>query len=352
MSSRLYKEALADAKILKEMAKQAAEQELVEKHSSEFRNLLLKKLFETKDDKKDEEKDLLLDEEETNENSDDLNIDDFENSSQQDSLSPDMQSGIEDGKPEGISGDFNSSEPTETVEKVPFAALDDKGVTESDEEIEIDLDGITPGSDKTLEKIDSPKNNIDISVNKDIADDIEDKEPEQNVKQPDIDNEQIEESISIPKNQFFLYLEKDLEQEERIHRLEEDLKKIVDQNKKQQKLLTIYEKQLKETNKKLEESIKLEYKFNILADSSLSGRQKKGLIEAIDKINDVKSIGNIVEALKSNVVGQKVENNSLVEAKNKKAKSTFFVTKEPINESKEDSTWLKFRELAGIQGVK
>jgi len=351
MSSRLYKEALADAKMLKEMAKQAAEQELLEKHSSEFRNLLLSKLFETKEDEK---KDLLLDEEETPEGSDNLNIDDFEDSSKQDALSPDLQSGVEGGKPEGITGDFNSSEPTETVGKVPFASLDNKGVVETDEEIEIDLDGITPGSDKSLEnQIQSkPANNIDISVNKEAASDIQDKEPEQNVQEPETQEELTNESIVIPKSQFFLYLEKDLEQEERIHKLENNLSKIVEQNEKQQKLLTIYEKQLKETNKKLEESIKLEYKFNILADSSLSGRQKKGLIEAIDKINDVKSIGNIVEALKGSTVGQEVKNTSLIELKSKKAGSTFFVTKEPINESKEDSTWSKFRELAGIQGAK
>lgn len=351
MSSRLYKEALADAKMLKEMAKQAAEQELIEKHSAEFRNLLLNKLFEKKEDDK---KDLLLDEEESHEDSDNLNIDDFENSSKQDALSPDLQSGVEQPKPEGVTGDFNSSEPTETVEKVPFAALDNKGSVQADEEIEIDLDGITPGSDKSLEtqnQAQSP-NNIDISVNSEVKDDIQGKEPEQNVQKPEKQEELVDESIMIPKSQFFLYLEKDLEQEERIHKLEEKLTKFVDENEKQQKLLTIYEKQLKESNKKLEESIKLEYKFNILADSSLSGRQKKGLIEAIDKVTDVKSIGNIVEALKNNIVGQEVKNTSLIEIKSKKAGSTFFVTKQPINESKEDSTWSKFRELAGIQGVK
>ena len=356
----LYKEALADAKVLKEMAKQAAEKELVEKHSAEFKNLLLNKLFEAEG--KDDE--LLLDEEDKPE-TDDLNIDDFEKSSQEDALSPDMQNGEVGGKPDNISGDFNSSDPTETVKKVPFAALDNKGVKESadsDEEIEIDLDGITPESEKSLGNINKEVDNtIDISSNDKNKDAIADKEPEHVVEEPTMfddrpeETNEIKESISISKDQFMLYLEKDLEQEERIKKLEENISQIINKNKKQEELLTIYEKQLKETNKKLEESIKLEYKFNILADSSLSGRQKKGLIEAIDKTKDLKSIGNLVEAVKNNFNNQnEAKNSSLIEFKTKKTNSAFFVTKEKpiITESLETENWEKFRELAGIQGKK
>lgn len=358
----LYKEALADAKVLKEMAKQAAEKELVEKHSAEFKNLLLNKLFEAEG--KDDE--LLLDEEDKpDSDTDELNIDDFEKSSQEDALSPDMQNGEVGGKPDNISGDFNSSDPTETVRKVPFAALDGKGVKESadpDEEIEIDLDGITPESEKSLGNINKEvDNNIDISATQDNKKAIADKEPEPTVEEPNIFDErpketnEIKESISISKEQFMFYLEKDLEQEERIQKLEENIQDIVKKNKKQEELLTIYEKQLKETNKKLQESIKLEYKFNILADSSLSGRQKKGLIEAIDNTKDLKSIGNIVEAVKNNFNNQnEAKNSSLIEIKTKKTNSAFFVTKDKpiITESLETENWQKFRELAGIQGKK
>ena len=357
--SSLYKEALADSNLLKEMAKQAAQQEIIEKYSSEFKNSLLQKLFENED--KSKEDDILLDEEEDPSNSsnqNDLNIEDFEQSAQQDSLSPQMQNGIQGGKPDEITGDFNTSDPTETVKKLPFAALDNKGLKESadsDEEIEIDLDGITPESENSLGNINQKsENNIDISTSKEVKDDIKELEPEQNVEEPNIFDERpddkLNESITMSKDQFMLYLEKDLEQEERINLLESKITEIVEVNKKQQHMLTIYEKQLKNSNKKLEESIKLEYKFNILSDSSLSGRQKKNLIEAIDKFNgDVKSIGTLVESIKSNN-NKEVKNTTLLEFNQKSNSTNFFVTKpQPIVESKESPDWVKVRELAGIK---
>lgn len=366
MSSRLYKEALADAKLLKEMAKQVAQQELVEKHSSEFKNLLLSKLFEQED--KQENQDLLLDEEEDSEggDSDNLNIDDFDAAGSGGGETGGEPGGMPElggepgGEEDSITGDFNSSEPTETVKAIPFAVLDNKGLSESAEEdelVEIDLDGITPESEDFLgnsdknEPIASGSNNIDIKVNQKNKKEIKDKEPEQNVKAPETDStEDIKESITISKDDFILYLEKDLMQEERINNLEDNIKKIIKENNKQRDLLTTYEKQLNQTNKKLQESIKLEYKFNILADSSLSGRQKNGLIEAIDKTKDIKSIGTLVEAFKNNII-KEVKNNNLNDIKNKKQGSTFFVTKtQPLNESKESEGWGKFRELAGIQG--
>lgn len=357
--SSLYKEALADSNLLKEMAKQAAQQEIIEKYSSEFKNSLLQKLFENED--KSKEDDILLDEEEDPSNSsnqNDLNIEDFEQSAQQDSLSPQMQNGIQGGKPDEITGDFNTSDPTETVKKLPFAALDNKGLKESadsDEEIEIDLDGITPESENSLGNINQKsENNIDISTSKEVKDDIKELEPEQNVEEPNIFDERpddkLNESITMSKDQFMLYLEKDLEQEERINLLESKITEIVEVNKKQQHMLTIYEKQLKNSNKKLEESIKLEYKFNILSDSSLSGRQKKNLIEAIDKFNgDVKSIATLVESIKSNN-NKEVKNTTLLELNQKPKSTNFFVTKpQPIVESKESPDWVKVRELAGIK---
>lgn len=355
--SSLYKEALADSNLLKEMAKQAAQQEIIEKYSSEFKNSLLKKLFENKE----ENDEILLDEEEdpsSSSNQNDLNIEDFEQSAQQDALSPQMQNGIEGGKPDEITGDFNTSDPTETVKKLPFAALDDKGLKESansDEEIEIDLDGITPESENSLGNINQKsENNIDISTSQEVKDDIKELEPEQNVEEPNIFDERpddkLNESITMTKDQFMLYLEKDLQQEERINLLESKITEIVEVNKKQQHMLTIYEKQLKNSNKKLEESIKLEYKFNILSDSSLSGRQKKNLIEAIDKFNgDVKSIATLVESIKSNN-NKEVKNTTLLEFNQKSKSTNFFVTKsQPIVESKETPGWSKVRELAGIK---
>jgi hypothetical protein len=361
--SSLVQEAILDAKKIREAAKKVALNSLKEKYSTEFKKSFkdqLRKISEAPEgpDKKEDE-------------GDDLDLPDFDmdmgggedkGGGAGDDFDPFADMSASSAPPSG--GDITNDQNKQILDKIPTSF--DKEVPD-DTVIEIDLGEIVSNTEESLQ------NDVGEVDRKSLAseeppsqtglpgdsykDEDEDLDSEmdfgKNKKDEDDDKE-----FSLTQESLESYLDiedrlnsKLISYESDIRMLSSHLKQVAKENKELKRRLKATNETLYKSNL---ENAKLVYKNQILVDASLNERQKKSMLESINKLNDdeVEVLPNLYSIVKEAVgaadnKGRKKE--SLTEILNSR-NATFIGGKSKEQENKEEVNegFKKWQKLAKL----
>jgi hypothetical protein len=360
--SSLVQEAILDAKKIREAAKKVALNSLKEKYSTEFKKTFkdqLRKISEAPEGPKDEEDDGGLD-------------------------LPDLGGGM-GGEDEGGGADFDpfadisaSSTPPagkdvgadqngKLLSKIPTSF---ESEVPKDTVLEIDLGEIVNATEESLEDsvgevdrkslaTEEPPSQTGLPGDS-YKDEDEDMDAEMDFGGEDDEDEEGDdkEEFSLTRESLQTYLDVEDRLNSKILSYESDLRMMANQLKSFVKENKELKRRLKSTNETLYksnlENAKLLYKNQILVDVSLNERQKKSMLESINKLNDneVEVLPNLYSIVKEAVgaadnKGRKKE--SLTEILNSR-NATFISGKSKEQENKEEINegFKKWQKLAKL----
>jgi hypothetical protein len=356
----LYEEAIADAKKIREIAKNAALNDLKEHYSKEYKESFFNKINEVI--KMNEAGGLGKDPMAAEDDAiPDVGNPDGTEGEPEDPMAMDgatPSSGGELDSMEGLGDDsaasmsMGDSETDPLVKSVPPAF----GEQPDDQVVELDLDDMLQGINKEVEASLGDSFIDRESMGAEMGDDemMHDESPGDNNDFESFSDDEDEYEINKESIERILQLEEKLNS--RIYELQDENKDLIKTIRALQNESNILKNQLNKTNTRLEEAThrntKLVYKNRTLTDVSLNERQKERILSAIDNVtkDDTEIIPKIYNSLKESVSAplqkRKIESLSELTQKNGQTFGKFSESRK-INESKDDA-FIKMQKLAGL----
>ena len=352
----ILNEAILDAKLIRESAKKVALNSLKEKYSDEYRKNFKSSLFKNLNEApftppKDPN------EEQAEE---DFNLDDLGNEEQANAemgANPDLAMG---GGDESTNvGDMQTGtenpEDKAITDAIPHAFKDKQDTScacpADDQEITIDLGDLGKSlNDEVMNNLgDSPVDRESFAQNMDgelpvnqLGDEEEEEEDRYELNRESLDRFlSLEDGFKTKINELSL----------RNKFLTEKIRELGDTNSN-------LSERLDKTNLELKKSssmnLKLVYKNKVLADASLNERQKRSMLESIEKIknSEAEMLPSVYEMLKEAIGGagkKPARNESLFEIANGRGNNHFVGKPDEVTEhSKADESFKRWQQLARI----
>lgn len=354
----ILREALAEAKLVKKVAIEAAKEQLNEALTPKIESMLSNKIREEMDTDDDEELDETEDpgKSEEGETKDDKDVTPALSETEDPGDVTDMESDDnQDVTPDLKENDGDEDEDDKEIEEILKELEDDE--TDNDDEINMSEDSEDFGNDNTPDVPEEDKE--DDELEEDNLPGMED------VPGPNDDNEDDDEDINVEEILSSLDEEeysgddndeeKDKEQQNVVKTLESKVSKLSKRLSEYKKVVGVLKNELSEVNllnNKLFHTTKLLKKFNV------SNKTKMGIIEQFDRAKTVREVKLIYTTLYESLKpGSRVESKpkitSLREVKQKTNSASKSVFKENYNPdptilTEGDELKARFQKLAGV----